>query len=227
MRPLHAEHPLRLTPCPLRRACTQDVPNPIAGAAVLVLAGLRARCPAGAMPAKRQHATTASAPGALAGVFQGAATREGADWGCAGAMLLGLGVALLRPQHPVGGIAVGSIAAAACPGSRRGAGAVEWGSRILWCPEGAGKVLVLLPACWIPHRTATTALCFPALSPPSRSQGRGVSWVPPQVFMLVPGAEGMCPWRGGTDAGTLLPALAAIVSPGCEAACPGHGAEGR
>lgn len=141
----------------------------------------------------------------------------------------GSGGALPCPRHPMGGIAMGGITAAACPGSGRGAGAVEWGSRILWCPEGAGKVLVLLPACWIPHRTATTALCFPAPSPPSRSQGRGVSWVPPQVFIpvTVTGAEGMCPWQGGTDSGTLLPALAAIVSPGCKAACPGHRAEGR
>lgn len=127
------------------------------------------------------------------------------------------------PRCPVGGIPTGGIAATgatARPGGKRG---VRGG--------GMGKLRFLVSR--RQRKRAGAAACVLDLSPESR-RGRllsrsvtaipkpgpvGESRVAQQVFIPVTGAEGMCPWQGGTDVGTPLPALAAVVF--------GHRAEGR
>lgn len=104
------------------------------------------------------------------------------------------------------------------PRCRRGTGRVERGSCIFWCPAGKGNVPAQPPVCRIPHWRVATALCFAALSPPSRSQG--VSWA--GIYLFIPlmeqkecalGEEG---WMWGHCS------LPPPCPPGCEAACPGH-----
>lgn len=75
----------------------------------------------------------------------------------------------------------------------------------------------LLPFAFPPHR------CHP--------KAGGQSWELQRVFSPAMGAEGMCPWQGGTGVGTLgmgtlSPALGAIVSLDCHTACPGHHTKG-
>lgn len=234
MRPLRAEHPPHLSPCSLMGACTQAVPKTMAGAAAPVLAGLRACHPAGVMPAKRRSAATAATPGALtagsAGAFRGAATQEGGGWGCAGTVLPGRGWLCRARDTPWA-----ASPWAASPLRALQPAPVAGEAKGRWNGEAAFS--------GVPKAQETRrrgCLCAGSLAgePPRpfafllrhrcpEAGAGGESRVPWQVFIPVTGAEGMCPWRGGTDAGTPLAALAAIMSPGCEAACPGHRAEGR
>lgn len=217
MRPLCAGHSPHLIPCSLTGAGTEAVPNPIAGAAVPVLAGLRARRLAGVVPAKSQRLHPPPVPWLLAaqgfsGVLPPGRVEVGVMWW---GLCRACGI-------PVGGVSVGGIGAAhaaARPSSRRGAEEVEWGSHVFECPKGTGSALA-----WPP------ALCFP--TPPLPSQSWGQSWELQRVFSPAMGAEGMCPWQGGTGAGTLgmgtlSPALGATVFPDCHTACPGHHTKGR
>lgn len=179
MRPLWAEHPPHLGPCSLVGARPQAVPKTVAGAAVPVLAGLRARRPAGVMPAKRRSAMTASTPGALpagsTGGFQGATTWESGGWGCDAAGAQGeSGVCRARGAPWAASPRAASLLPVPppAPAASEALGEVEWGSCVFWCPGGRGNAPARPPACWISRRRAAAAVCFPALSPPSRSRGR-------------------------------------------------------